>query len=91
MYHNVGLALRVVGADELVGDSKLFAERCRPGFFGKEGIRTGFDQAIFDAIGRQAAAKPLPALEERVFEFVSRPRAPFPDKRRRSARKCRRR
>ena len=71
MYHNVGLALRVVGADELIGNSQLFAERCRPGLLGEEGIRTGFDQTAFDAIRRKAAAKPLPALEERVLKLVS--------------------
>ena len=69
LYHNVGLALRVVGADELVGDAQLFAERRGPGFFGEEGIGTGLDQAALDAIGVHGAAEALAALEERVLEL----------------------
>ena len=69
LYHDVGLALRVVGADELIGDAQLLAERSCPRLFGEKGIRTGLDQAAFDVIGRHAAAQPLAAFEERVLQL----------------------
>ena len=51
MYHNVGLALSIIGADKLIGDAEFLAEGQRPGFFCEEGIGTGFDQAAFNVIG----------------------------------------
>ena len=69
VHHDVGLALRVVGADELIGDAEFLAECQRPGLFGEEGIGTGLDQAAVDAIGIHGAAQPLAALEQRVFQL----------------------
>ena len=91
MYHNVGLALRVVGADELIAHAELFAERSRPGFFGEERIGAGFDQAAFDAIG-DTWSRPAAVRSQRAcIPNRLRRRAPSPDKRRRSDRKCLRR
>ena len=57
--HDVGFAVGVVGADELIAQSNFAAEIGGPGLFGEEGIGAGFDQApvFFNAIGNHDAAE----------------------------------
>ncbi len=55
--HDIGFALGVVGADELIAESDFAAEVGGPGFFGEEGIRSGFDEAAIHMVGDENAAK----------------------------------
>ena len=61
--HDVGLALRVVGADELVAQSKLAAEVGSPGFLGEKRIGPSFDQAVIDAVGDEHTTQARAGLE----------------------------
>src|SRR5664279_6098386 len=69
VYHDVGFALGVVGADQLIGDAEFLAQRKRPGFFGEERVRPGFHQAALHAIGIHGPAEPLAAFKEGVFQI----------------------
>ena len=80
VYHNVGLSLRVVGADKLVVEAELFAERRGPGFFGEERVGTGLDQAAFYAIGARSS-RPAAGRSQRSCTQCRRRRpALFPDR-----------
>ena len=46
LVRNVGFALAIVRADQLIAQSELAAEIGGPGFFGQEGIGAGFDPAV---------------------------------------------
>ena len=54
---NVGLAVSIVGADELIADAERAAEIGGPGLFGDEGIGSGFDDAAVDVLGAENAAE----------------------------------
>ena len=57
MKHDVGFAVGVVGADELIAESDFAAEVCGPGLFADKGIGASFDQAAIDVVGDKDSAK----------------------------------
>jgi hypothetical protein len=69
IHHDVGFALGVVGADQLIGDAEVLAQRQRPWFFGEERVRPGFHQAALHLVGIHGPAKSLAALKEGVFQI----------------------
>jgi hypothetical protein len=54
---NVGLAVGIVGADELIAEAKRAAEIGGPRFFGDERVRARFDDASVDRLGAEYAAE----------------------------------
>jgi hypothetical protein len=67
--HDVGFAVGVVGADELIAESDFAAEVGGPGFFCEEGIGAGFDQAAIDAIGDKDSAEARGGFEQDIFDL----------------------
>ena len=66
--NDVGLALGVVRADELVAQPDLAAEVGSPGLLGEKRIGAGFDQAAIDAIGDEHSAQAWAGLEQNVLD-----------------------
>ena len=54
---DVGFAIGVVRADQLIAEAERAAEIGGPGFFGDEGIGSGFDDAVLDVFGAEDAAE----------------------------------
>ena len=54
---DVSFAIGVVRADELISEAESAAEVGGPGFFGNEGIRSGFYDAAVDVFGAEDAAE----------------------------------
>ena len=71
--YDVGLALGVVRADELIAQPDLAAEIGGPGLLGEKRIGSGFDQAAVDAVGDQDTAQARAGLEQNVFDGRARP------------------
>ena len=69
MDDDVGLAVGVVGADELIAQSDFAAEVGGPGFFGEEGIGAGFDQAAIGTVGDHDSAEARGGFEQDVFDL----------------------
>ena len=69
--HDIGFAVGVVRADELVAQSDFAAEVGGPGFFGEEGIGTGFHEApvFFNAVGDHDSAEARSGFEENVVDL----------------------
>ena len=65
---DVGFAVGVVGADELVAEAEGAAEVGSPGFFGDEGIGASFDEAALDVFGAEDAAEVRRRFIERVLD-----------------------
>ena len=65
---DVGLAVGVVRADELVAEAQRAAEIGGPGLFGDEGIGPGLDHASVDVFGAENAAEPRRRFVESVFD-----------------------
>ena len=65
---DVGFAIGVVGADELIAETERAAEVGGPGLFGDEGIGAGFDDAAVDVLGAEDAAELRGGFVENVFD-----------------------
>ena len=65
---DVGFAVGVIGADELIAEADFAAEVGGPGFFGEKGIGAGFDEAAIDVIGDEDAAEARGGFEQNVFD-----------------------
>ncbi len=65
---NVSLALGIVGTDELIAEADGVAEIGGPGFFGDEGIRPGFDEAVLDELGAKNTAQARRRIINGVFD-----------------------
>ena len=61
--YDVGLALRVVRADELIAQPNLAAEVGSPGLLGEKRIGARFNQAAVDAVGDEHATQARAGLE----------------------------
>ena len=66
---DVGLAVGVVGADELVAEAEGAAEIGGPGLFGDEGVGAGFDEASVDVFGAEDAAETRGRFVENVVDI----------------------
>ena len=66
--YDVGLALRVVRADELIAQPDLAAEVGSPGLLGEKRIGSGFDQAAVDAVGDEHSTQARAGLEQNVLD-----------------------
>ena len=69
---NVGLAVGVVRADELIAKPERAAEIGGPGLFGDEGIRPGFDDASVDVLGAEDSAEARGRFVENVLDRALR-------------------
>ena len=63
VHQNVGFAIGVVGADELITQADFAAKVARPGLFREKRIGTGFDQAAVHAFGDQHSAETRTGFE----------------------------
>ena len=88
---DVGLAVGVVGADELIAEAKRAAEIGGPGLFGDEGIGAGFDDASVDVFGAEDAAEARGGFVESVARPRRRRGGALRGRRRRRVRRCLRR
>jgi hypothetical protein len=68
VHQDVSLALRIIGADELIGESQLPAEIRGPGFLGEERIRASFDEEIPNTLGDNHASETRARFKEQVFD-----------------------
>src|SRR5438094_1598423 len=65
---NVCLALSVIRADQLVLESKFTTKIRSPRLLCEEGIRTSFDDASIDGLGRDHPAQALTGFVENILQ-----------------------
>ena len=70
---NVGLAVGVVRADELVAEAESAAQIGGPGLFGDEGIGAGLHQASVDVFGAKHASQTRRRFVENVVDIGAGP------------------
>ncbi len=67
--HDVGFAVGVVGADELIAQSDFAAEIGGPGLFGEERIGAGFDEAAIGVVGDNDSAEARGGFEQNILDL----------------------
>src|SRR2546425_13010407 len=64
---DVSLAMRIIGTDQLIGETELAAEIRGPGFLGEERIRAGFDQTVLYTLTDNYASAILARFKKHVL------------------------
>src|ERR1019366_3110274 len=83
--YDVGLALRIVRADELIAQLTIAGEVGSPRLFSEKRIRPSFNQAAVDAVGDEYTTEARTRLEQNVLDVCARLALLFDRKRGREA------
>ena len=68
---NVGLAVSIIGPDQLIAEPQFTAKVARPGLFGDERIRAGLDDASVDVFGAKDAAQTRRRFVENIVQIAA--------------------
>src|SRR5205807_444392 len=67
-YHDVSLALKVIGGNQVIPDSQLPAKLAGVGFFGQKGIGTSLKNVAFAVFGANHAAQASGFFQQSPFQ-----------------------